>query len=66
MAMISYGQRLLNERDFYAERNGKLHVLCHEMLTALEELGHERVHEWREVLHRVPQLDPEHPMRRGY
>jgi hypothetical protein len=64
--VISFGQRLLDERDRYAKRNGKLHELAHDMLTALEELGHERVHEWREVLHRVPQLDPEHPMRRGY
>jgi len=64
--VISFGQRLLDERDLYAKRNGELHVLCHEMLSALEERGHERVHEWREKLHAVPQLDPEHPMRRGY
>ena len=63
---ISYGQRLLDERDLYAKRNSRLHVLCHEMLTELEERGSENVHKYREVLHAVPQLDPEHPLRRAY
>ena len=41
----------------YAERNGELHVLCHEMLNALEYLGcdYDILHKFRSRLHDVPQ-----------
>jgi len=68
---VSYGQRLLDERDLYAERNSELHVLCHELLGELERLGHEGIHEYRKRLHDVPQSRipadaARFPMRRGY
>lgn len=66
--MISFGQRLLDERDAYAARNGELHILCHEMLGALEEAGApaDLIHEFRAKLHDVPQCRAEHPLRRNY
>jgi hypothetical protein len=69
--MISYGQRLLDKADKvdeYAARNGELHVLCHEMLCALESLEApaDLIHAFRARLHDVPQCRAEHPLRRGY
>jgi hypothetical protein len=50
----------MTDRDMvalWASRNGELHVLCHEMLGALEALGAdpEMIHGFRERLHDVPQ-----------
>lgn len=41
----------------YADRNGELHVLCHEVLEELERLGADPdvIHGFRERLHNVPQ-----------
>ena len=60
--------RARDEVERYASRNGELHVLCHEMLCALESLEAEPdlLHSFRARLHNVPQCRAEHPLRRGY